>query len=90
MADNELRLSYQEERQIEAYAAALCDMMTALTGDNPCAKRYDPLTIEGGIMHSYAFNMKDGGRHHPITDYDDVDDIKAALLKDAVEWCQHG
>ena len=27
-------------------------------------KSYDPLTIEGGIAHSYVFDLEDGGRHH--------------------------
>lgn len=81
-----LRLTYDEERAIEAYARALADMMAALTGDSPCAKSYDPMTIEGLTMHSYAFNMKDGGRHHPVTDYETVDEIYSTLLAEAVDW----
>lgn len=83
---SKLRLTYDEERQIEAYAEALDAMMRELTGESPSAKRYDPMTVEGGVMHSYAFNMKDGGRHHPVTDYASVDEIKSVLLQEAAEW----
>lgn len=81
-----LRLTYDQERYIEAFAEALDAMMFELTGESPSAKRYDPMTVEAGVMHSYAFNMKDGGRHHPVTDYASIDEIKAVLLKEAVAW----
>lgn len=74
-------LTDQESRFIEAYAAALQDILWQITGDNGCSKNYDPMTIEDGrIMHSYAFDMKDGGRHHPVSDYKDVHEIKSILL----------
>lgn len=71
---------------VEGYAMALSHTMTALTGDNPCGKSYDPLRVEGGEMYSYAFDMKDGGRHHPISDYKDVGEVMQVLLKEAMEW----
>lgn len=85
-----LRLTYDEERFIEGYARGLADMMLSLCGDSPCAKSYDPMTIEGTTMHSYAFNMKDGGRHHPVSDYESVDEIFAVLLNEAVDWIKDG
>jgi hypothetical protein len=75
-------MTNNEARYIEGYAAALQDIMYELTGDNGCAKSYDPMTVEEdrGIMHSYAFDMKDGGRHHAISDYDDLREITKTLL----------
>jgi hypothetical protein len=75
-------------RWVEGYAAACADLMQALTGDNPCSKLYDPLSVdpEGGKMHSYAFDMSDGGRHHPISDYEDISDICYALSAETVGW----
>jgi hypothetical protein len=76
----------QVKGYIEGYAAALADVMRYYTSDSSCGKHYDPMQISNGIMHSYAFDMKDGGRHHPLSDYKDVGDIKQTLLKEAVEW----
>lgn len=85
MADD-FRLTFGEERYIEGYAKALDDMMRRLTGDSPSGKSYDPMTINGTAMHSYAFNMKDGGRHHPVTDYDSVAEICGILADEAIDW----
>jgi len=90
MADGKLRLTYDQERHIEAYARALDHIMVALIGDEPSTKRYDPMTVEGGVMHSYAFNMKDGGRHHPVRDYQSVEEIEQVLLREAVDWVRNG
>jgi len=73
---------------IEGYAMALTDIMSRLTGDSPCGKSYDPMTVSSGTMHSYAFDMKDGGRHHPIEDYNDVGEITECLLEDTIDWVQ--
>lgn len=83
-----VRLSFSEARFIEGYAAALQDIMHALTGDNGCSKSYDPMTIydDGVTMHSYAFDMNDGGRHHPVSDYASVEQIKRCLLNEAIGW----
>ena len=71
---------------VEGYAMALCDIMYKLTGDTPSAKSYDPMFVRGGKMHSYAFDMKDGGRHHPIEDYEDVGEITECLLEETLDW----
>ena len=70
------QLTNNEQRYIEGYAAALQDILFELTGDNNCSKRYDPMVCEKDMMHSYAFDMKDGSRHHPVSDYETVDEIK--------------
>lgn len=76
----------EQARFIEGYAAALDDVHTKLTGCALSAKSCDPMTVEleTGFMHSYAFNMKDGGRHHPLKDYKDIDEIKAVLLEETL------
>lgn len=76
------KLTQDQQRFLEGYAAALQDVEYRLTGDNGCSKSYDPMKCEEEIMHSYAFNMKDGGRHHPVKDYKDIEEIKTVLLEE--------
>lgn len=73
---------------IEGYAMALANIMSKLGGDSPCGKTYDPMMIEGQKAHSYAFDMKDGGRHHDLTLYKDVGEILDTLLKESLEWIE--
>jgi hypothetical protein len=81
-------LRKDEQKYIEGYAAALRDIMYELTGDDLCLKSYDPMTCEDTVMHSYAFDMKDGGRHHDVKDYEDVEEIKRILLWQIVSEIQ--
>jgi hypothetical protein len=60
--------------------------MFRMTGDNGCAKSYDPIEFSDGMIHSYAFDMKDGGRNHPLKDYKDIEEIKEWMLKETEEW----
>lgn len=76
------KLTPDQQRFLEGYASALQDIEYRLTGDNSCSKAYDPMKCEGQIMHSYAFNMKDGGRHHPVKDYKDIEEIKQVLIEE--------
>jgi hypothetical protein len=80
-----LRLTYDEERRVEGYAKALEDLTVLIMGEGFSAKSYDPMTVEGTVMHSYAFNMKDGGRHHPVRDYKSVEEIYQTLLNETVQ-----
>jgi hypothetical protein len=75
-------LTDKQKDLLTGYANALQDLMLELTGENHCAKRYDPIDFSEGKIHSYAFDMKDGGRHHPLSDYKDVDEIKDVMLKE--------
>lgn len=77
-------LTPREKGYIEGYAAALDRIIYALTGESFSAKSYDPMTIEGGTMHSYAFNLKDGGRHHPLSAYTSTAEICDLLLKETL------
>lgn len=79
----------QVKGYVEGYAAALTDLMRVLTGESPCGKSYDPMYVKGLVMHSYAFDMKDGGRHHNASDYKDLGEIKASLLDDAYTWIKN-
>jgi hypothetical protein len=81
-------LKKDEQKYIEGYAAALQDIMYELTGDDLCSKSYDPMTCEASVMHSYAFDMKDGGRHHDVEDYKDLEEIKRVLLWEIVSEIQ--
>lgn len=83
MKENLQQLTPDEQQFIEGYAAALQDLEYKICGDNSCSKSYDPMKCESEIMHSYAFNMKDGGRHHPVKEYKDVQDILNSLLEEA-------
>jgi hypothetical protein len=83
MKTNLKQLTTDEQKFIEGYATALQDLEYKITGDNGCSKSYDPMKCESQVMHSYAFNMKDGGRHHPVKDYKDVREILETLLEEA-------
>jgi hypothetical protein len=77
-------LTPSQQRFLEGYAAALQDLQLALTGDNFCSKHYDPMTCEATIIHSYAFNMKDGGRHHEVSDYESLEEIQKTLMEETL------
>ena len=70
---------------ITGYATALQDIMFQITRDNKCAKSYDPCTIDDVYIRSYAYNLKDGGKHHPIQDYSSVEEITELMLKETTE-----
>lgn len=79
-----LKLTPEQRQFVEGYATALQDIKYRLTGSDDCSKSYDPMTCEETVMHSYAFDMKDGGRHHPTRDYRDVEEILSTLLEETV------
>lgn len=84
MADNTVSVERRDGR-IEGYAMALGDIMLALTGDSHSAKSYDPMTVSDGVMMSYAFNLKDGTRRHPIADYNSLGEIFRLMLTETLE-----
>ena len=81
-----MRLTDKEKDYLRGYANALQHFMFKLTGDNSCGKHYDPIDFSEGKIHSYAFDLKDGGRHHPLSDYSSVNEITDLMLKEAEEW----
>lgn len=78
------KLTQREAGHIEGYARALADMLQVVA-EEIGGKSYDPMTVKGATMHSYCFDMKDGGRHHPISDYESVEEIFAYLLSEALD-----
>lgn len=55
-------------------------------------KSYDPLTIEldtrgGGVAHSYVYNFRDGGRHHP---FHSLHELEEWLTEEAIQSVRRG
>lgn len=69
-----------------AYMASM--LMTRLSGYSPNNKSYDPLTVNvnSGVIWSYAFNLKDGGRRHPFGDYEQVSEVINCIFDEAIDW----
>jgi len=85
------KLTQDESKYLEGYAAALQDILRRITGENTCGKSYDPMMIDcdGTIMRSYAFNLNDGGRKHFVSDYESIDEICSTLKEEtfaAIAW----
>lgn len=72
---------------IDGFAAACASLSHALCGDPDAGKSYDPMWVEPdrGVMFSYVFNMKDGGRSHSLSDYRTFDEIADCLLRETLE-----
>lgn len=83
------QLTENEKEYLKGYATALQDIMYKLTGDNTCGKSYDPIDFSEGKIHSYAFDLKDGGRHHPLKDYKDIEEICTYMLKEAHDYIKY-
>lgn len=84
--DSQTTISNDDARFVEGYAAALWHLALAFNWVDDGCKSYDPMTIESETMHSYVFDMKDGGRHHPIAEYKNREEICNVLLEDAITW----
>jgi hypothetical protein len=81
-----MKIGEKQKAYLKGYAMAIQDLMYNLTGENSMAKSYDPIQIDETYIHSYAFNLKDGGRHHPLTDYNNLEEITNLMLKEGCEW----
>lgn len=84
--NNMERLTKSEQNYLRGYASALQDLMFKLTGDNTCSKRCDPIDFGEDAIHSYAFNFKNGGRRHPLKDFENIDEVKRLMLAEAYSW----
>ena len=80
------RLTKSEQNYLRGYANALQDLMFKLTGDNTCSKSYDPIDFGNDVIHSYAFNFKNGCRRHPLKDFENMDEVKRLMLEEAYSW----
>ena len=81
-----MELNKKEEQYLKGYAQALQDIMLKLTGENTCGKSYDPIEFDNTYIHSYAFDLKDGGRHHPLSDYNSIEEITDIMLNESVKF----
>ena len=81
-----MELNKKEEQYLKGYAQALQDVMFKLTGENTCGKSYDPIEFDNTYIHSYAFDLKDGGRHHPLSDYNSIEEITDIMLNESVKF----
>lgn len=79
-------LTDREAGQVEGFAAAMDRVFEFITHDQRSGKSYDPMTVseDRTTMHSYAFDMKDGGRHHPVSDYASVREILDTLFMETI------
>ena len=83
-----LKLSKKEQEYLKGYAQALQDVMRAVTGEDTCGKGYGPIDFGRDEIHS-AFNLKNGGRLHPLSDFKDIDEIKKCMVIEAADWVEH-
>ena len=81
-----MKLNKKEGQYLKGYAQALQDVMFKLTGENTCGKSYDPIEFDETYIHSYAFDLKDGGRHHPLSDYNSIEEITNIMLIESVKF----
>lgn len=81
----------QQARVLEWYANRILVASEEATGEpDYCGKSYDPLTIEldtrgGGTAHSYIFDFRDGGRHHP---FHSLNELETWLQEEAIDACR--
>ena len=79
-------LTEKEKWYLKGYADALQDLMFELTGDNTCSKSYDPIDFGDDAIHSYAFDFKNGGRRHELSEFANIGEIETLMLNQACEW----
>jgi len=86
-----MNLTPEQARHIEGYARGLQDALALVTGECTSSKPYDPMTIDldEGVIHSYAFNLKDGGRHRPLSDYSSPEELMTWMVKDFQEFLEN-
>lgn len=85
-----MKLTKADEEYLRGYAQALQDVMRKMTGGNTCCKSYDPIEFDTNVIHSYAFDLKDGGRHHPLADYENREEITGYMLNEAKDFIFNG
>jgi hypothetical protein len=48
------------------------------------SKMYDPLYFEGDEVHSYVFDLWDGGRHHNLKEIDSLEKVLTYLEQETM------
>lgn len=87
---NKKELDFESRCFLEGYALACSDLAVKFTGESLAYKSYDPLTVEGDTLHSYAFEFKDGGRHHDANLYNSVGEIMSAMSNETFTLIMDG
>ncbi len=78
-----LKLTSEDKSYLKGYANALQDLLNKATGYNNNSKHYDPIDFKGDdLILSYAFDFKNGGRKHPVSDYTSLEDIANTMLEE--------
>lgn len=74
-----------ERGYIEGAARALWEVLRSTDPSFNHCKAYDPATVKDDAIHSYVFDLKDGGRHHPISDYESAEEVLTLMVREALE-----
>ena len=82
-------LTEKEKWYLKGYACALQRTMYELTGDNTCSKSYDPISFGDGYIASYAFDLKNGGRRHELSEFANIGEMEMLMLNQACEWIRY-
>ena len=77
-----MELNNDQKQYINGYATALQDILLRLTGEDNRAKSYDPVFFREDYIYSYCYDLKDGSRRHPISDYDSVNEITTLMVEE--------
>lgn len=72
---DDLLLNQEQKEQVLEYLARQLYFILTELGMDDHHKTYDPLTIEGGIAHSYVFELGDGGRHHKFSSLSELENL---------------
>jgi len=77
----------QKKRVLEWYARKLWHILRQLDISDGHCKMYDPLLFdtEKKVVHSYIFDLWDGGRHHP---YETLKQVEDGITKEVITEIQ--
>ena len=60
--------------------------MLKVKNENTCGKIYDPIDFNEDTIFSYAFDLKDGGRQHPLSDYQNIEEICELMITETADF----
>lgn len=81
-------LTRDDQTYLRGYATAMQDIMWSITGYNTMGKHYDPMSFTEDQILSYAFDLKNGNRSHPLCDFESVREITELMRKETKEFIQ--
>jgi hypothetical protein len=80
-----MKLNKKEQAFVEGYVSALYNILSIMNLDGGHCKSYDPCKCEEDVVHSYVFNLKDGGRHHNLNEYKDIQELLKCFTEEFFE-----